>query len=77
MQSVTEAVFNHFIQTFHYHCSHIEHVHPKFYAHLIIYFGVLNLDIIMSTPHLECLHCVICVKHVSQTDFIPLYSNFV
>ena len=49
------------IQTFHYDCLHIEHVHGIFCAHLIIYFGVLNLDMIKSTPPLECLHCVICV----------------
>ena len=41
---------------------------------MIIFLGVLNLDI-MSTPLLECLHCVICVLSVTQTDFILLYSN--
>ena len=55
-----------YIQTLHFDCSHIEHVHPIFCAHLIIYFGELNLDIIMSTlimstPPLEYLLCVICV----------------
>ena len=47
-----------------------------FCAHLIIILGVLNLNIITSTPPLECLHCIVCVWSVSQTDFIPLYSNF-
>ena len=27
-----------YIQTFYYDCSHIEHIHPIFCAHLIIYF---------------------------------------
>ena len=64
-----------YIQTVHYDCSHIEHVHHIFCVRLIRYFGVLNLDIITSTPPLECLDCV-SVLSVSQTDFIPLYSNF-
>ena len=38
--------------------------------------NMLNLDIIPSTPPLECLHCVICEQSVAQTDFIPFYSNF-
>ena len=58
MLSVTSAVFipsySYFVR---YDCSHIEHVH----AHLKIFLAVLNLDIITSTPALECLHCVICV----------------
>ena len=38
-----------------------EHVHPIFCAHLIIYLGVFNLNISMSTPPLECYTlCVIC-----------------
>ena len=36
-------------------------MHPIFCSHLIIFLGVLKLDIIASTPHLECLHCEICV----------------
>ena len=58
-----------------YDCSHIEHVHPILCAHLI-FSGVLNINIITSTLPLEFLHCVICVKFVIQTDFVPLYSNF-
>ena len=50
-----------YIQTLHYDCSHIEVVHLLFCAHLIIILGVLKLDIIRSTPLLECLHQVICV----------------
>ena len=34
-------------------------VHPIFYAYLIIFLGLLNLDIITSTPPLDYL-CVIC-----------------
>ena len=65
MLSVTPAVFIPSYSNFiHYDCSHIEHVHPVFCAHLIVFLGVLNLDIITSTPPLECLHffylCVIC-----------------
>ena len=33
-------------------------VHSIFCAHLIIFLGLLNLDIITSTPHLEYLHCL-------------------
>ena len=38
--------------------TNIEHMYPIFCAHLIIFLGVLNLDIITSTPPLECLHCL-------------------
>ena len=55
-----------------YDCSPIEHVHTIFRVLLILFLGVLNLDIITSIPPLVCLHCVICVKSVIQTDFIPL-----
>ena len=37
----------------HYDYSHIEHVHPIFCAHLIKILGVLNLNIISSTPPLD------------------------
>ena len=43
--------------------------YPIFCAHLIIFI------IITSTPTLECLHCVVCVKSVIQTDFIPLHND--
>ena len=33
-------------------------MHLIFCAHLIINLGMLNLDIIKSTPLLECLHCL-------------------
>ena len=33
-------------------------MHPIFCVHLIIFLGLLNLDIITSTPPLECLHCL-------------------
>ena len=42
-------------------------------AHLIIFLGVLNLDIITSTPPFECLHCVICVLSVTATVFFLLF----
>ena len=48
-------------------------MHPIFYAHLIIYFGVLNLDLITSTPPLECLHSVSCVLSVSAQQISFLY----
>ena len=41
-----------YIQTMHYDCSHIEDVHLLFCADLIIFLGVLNVDIITSTPSL-------------------------
>ena len=52
------SLLNLYIQTLHYDCSHIQHVHPIFCADLIIYFSVLNLDkkIITSTPPLEDVH---------------------
>ena len=40
-----------------YDCSHSEHMLWTFDNIL----DVLNLDIIMSTTPLECLHCIICV----------------
>ena len=51
-------LLNLYIQTLHYDCSHIQHVHPIFCADLIIYFSVLNLDkkIITSTPPLDDVH---------------------
>ena len=33
-------------------------MHLKFCAHLMICLGVLNLDIIRSTPPMECLPCI-------------------
>ena len=45
-----------------YDCSHIVHVCTLYFVHiLIIVWGLLNLDIITSTPPLECLHCYLCV----------------
>ena len=38
----------------HYDCSCIEDVHLLFYVLLIIFLRVLNLDVIKSTPLLEC-----------------------
>ena len=62
-----------------FECSQIEHVHPIFCAHLIIFLGGLNLDIIMSTQPLECLHCLfgcdcshiedVHLQHRSRAEF--------
>ena len=41
-----------------YDCLHIEHVYTIFCSYLIIFLGVLNLDISMSTSPFECLHCL-------------------
>ena len=40
-----------------YYCSQIDHVHHIFCAQKIIFLRVLN--IIRSTPPLECLHCLL------------------
>ena len=45
-------------------------MHPIFCAHLIILLGVLNLDIIMSTPPLECLNCLFVCKLNKFHSFI-------
>ena len=60
MLYVTPAVFIPLYSKFiHYDCSHIKHkCNPIFCAHLIRFLGLLNLDIITSTPLLECLHCL-------------------
>ena len=56
---MSPAVFIPSYSTFvRYDCSQIEHVHPIFCAHLIIFLRVFNLDIIMSTPPLEFLHYI-------------------
>ena len=47
----------------------VSNVHPIFCAHLITFLGLLNLDIITSTPPLVCLHysfvCNLYLKHIS------------
>ena len=53
----------------HYDCSHTENVHLLFCAQLIIILGVLNLDIITSSPPLECLYCVILCNSNSFHSF--------
>ena len=52
-------------------CSHIEHVYTLYFVHiLIIFLGMLNLDVIKSAPHLECLHCLImCNLLFKQISF--------
>ena len=62
MYSETPPVFIPSFSNFvRYDCSRIEHVHPIICAHLIIFLGVLSLNIVTSTPPIECLHCVICL----------------
>ena len=42
-----------------------------FCAHLIIFFGLLNFDIISSTPPLECLHYLfVCNLQFKQISFL-------
>ena len=53
----------------HYDCSH---VHPIFCADLIIYFLLLNLDIITSTPPLGCLRFVLGVLSIAK-QIVLLY----
>ena len=43
-------------------------MHPIVCAHLIIFFGLLNFDIITSTPLLECIHCLF----VCNLQFKPI-----
>ena len=57
--------------------AHTEHVHPIFCAHLIIFLGVLNLDIITSTPPLECLHCLfVCNLQFKQISFLYIQTLY-
>ena len=56
--SIYFPLYSYFVR---YDCSNIEHVRLILFTQLIILLGVLNLEIITSIPHLECLHCVICV----------------
>ena len=45
-------------------------MHPIFCTHLIIFLGLLNLDILTSTPPLECLHCLfVCNLKFKQISF--------
>ena len=42
-------------------------MHLLFCAHLIILWGLLNLDIIKSTSPMECLHCsFVCNLYLKQ-----------
>ena len=50
-------------------------VHPIFRAHLIIFLGLLNLDIITSTPPLECLHCLfVCNLQFKLISFLYIQT---
>ena len=74
--------------TLYYDCSHIDHLHPIFCAHLIYLF--LNVALKHSYVYILCvelrhcfayttyskLHCVMRVKYVAFTDVIPVYLNF-
>ena len=50
-------------------------MHPIFSAHLIIFWGLLNLDIIKSTPPLECLHCLfVCNLQFKPISFLYIQT---
>ena len=50
-------------------------MHPIFCAHLIIFLGLLNLDIITSTPPLECLHCLfVCNLQFKPISFLYIQT---
>ena len=50
-------------------------MHPIFFAHLIIYFGVLNLDIITFTPPLECSCFNLYLKQISFLYIRTLHND--
>ena len=53
-------------------------VGPIFCACLIIFFGIMNLEVIKSKPPLECLHCLfVCNLFIKQVSFlyIPTLHN--
>ena len=54
-------------------------MHLIFCAHLIIFLGMLNLDVIKSTPPLECLHflflCNLFFKQISFLYIQTLHNN--
>ena len=54
---------------------YFEHVHLLFCAHLIIFLGLLNLDIITSRPPLECLLVYLCVN-CNLNRFHSIIFNF-
>ena len=46
-----------------------------FCAHLILFLGMLNLDVIKSTPPLECLHCLfVCNLLFKQISFLYIQT---
>ena len=48
-------------------------MHPIFCAHLIIFLGLLNLDI--ATPPLECLHCLfVCNLQFNHISFLNIQT---
>ena len=48
---------------------------PIFCAHLIIFLGLLNLDIITSTSPLECLHCLfVCNLQFKPIPFLYIQT---
>ena len=48
---------------------------PYIFAHLIIFLGMLNLDVMKSTPPLECLHCLfVCNLLFKQISFIYIQT---
>ena len=50
-------------------------VYPIFCAHLIICLGLLNFDIVTSSPPLECLNCLfVCDWQFKQTAFLCIQT---
>ena len=45
-------------------------MHPIICAHLIIFLGMLNLDVIKSTLPMECLHCLFVCNSSRFNSFI-------
>ena len=61
----------------YYDCSHIEHVCTLYFVHIWFdtILGLLNLDIITSTPPLECLHCLfVCNLQFKPISFLYIQT---
>ena len=64
-----------------YDCSHIEHVHPIFCAHLIIFLGVFNLYIKFFYVYITfgvftlCNLCVICNSNIFHSFIFKLHND--
>ena len=50
-------------------------MHPIFCAQLMIFLGLLNLDISTSTTPLECLHCLfVCYLQFKRISFLYIQT---